>query len=326
VSRRKTRQRKKTTSVPGRKPPVQRPKPFWRRISVWVGGLGTAVATGVLVNVLTLQAQQATQPSVPTPKSSAKIAPRAAFSNRSSGEPSPTPSGPPLTILSEDPLNIGQMVVWVFPTEFLPNQAQLSYVNSLIEAPGLGSRPAFDEWFYSHGAYEPGGTSTQLVVQNNRPYPIRIIDMNVVKNCRAPLSGTLFFGAGGAVDTTVGLGFNLDSSDTEAELAQGTGVNQWQPDYFTKYTISIQPGAQQVFDLWASTNKYACSYVYQATILDGSRKVNQNIEDGNEPFRATAIRINPRPPDLSSYKAVYIGGAGTKTGAFIRVNSKTYSF
>jgi hypothetical protein len=150
--------------------------------------------------------------------------------------------------------------------------------------------------------------------------------MNVVKDCQLPLTGTLFFGAGGAIDTTVGLGFNLDSSDTEAEQAQGTGVDQWKPGYFVKYTISIQPGAQQVFDLWALTAKYACSYEYQATVLDGSRKVNQIIEDGNEPFRATALRINPQPPDLSAYEAVYIGGAGTKTGAFVRVDPKTYSF
>jgi len=218
------------------------------------------------------------------------------------------------------------MVVWVFPDEFLPNKEQLNYINSLIEAPGLGSRPAFNQWFYSHGAYEPGGTSTQLVIQNNRPYPIRIIDMNVVKSCRPPLAGTLFFGAGGAQDATIGLGFNLDSPDTEAEQAKGIGVDQWQPDYFAKYTISIQPGGQQVLDLWASISKYACSYEYQATILDGSRKVSQTIADGGRPFRATALRINPQPPDLSSYKAVYIGGAGTKTGAFIRVNPRTYSF
>ena len=326
MSSRKTRQRRKPSSVPAKKPPARAEKPLRRRIALWAGGLGTAVATGVLVNILTLQAQRATQPPGQAPKSSGIISPRPAFSGPSSNGPSPAPSGPPLTVVSEDPLNIAQMVVWVFPTEYLPNQAQLNYVSSLIEAPGLGSRPAFNQWFYSRGAFEAGGTSTQLVIQNNRSYPIRIIDINVMKDCRVPLTGTLFFGAGGAIDATVGLGFNLDSSDTEAELARGTGVDQWKPHYFTQYTISIQPGAQQVFDLWTVTAKYACSYEFQATILDGNHKVNQTIEDGNYPFRATALKINLQPPDLSSYKAAYIGGAGTKTGAFIRVDPKTYSF
>jgi hypothetical protein len=47
--------------------------------------------------------------------------------------------------------------------------------------------------------------------------------MNVVKSCQRPLVGTLFFGAGGAEDATVGIGFNLDSSNTDAETARGIG-------------------------------------------------------------------------------------------------------
>jgi hypothetical protein len=322
VSSSKARHGKRPASVQDPKPPDRSKKPLWRRTAVWAGGLGTAVVVGVLVNVLTLQAQRVTQPSDPSSASSATITPSAAVSSRSADEPSPTPSGPPLTVLSEDPINIDQMLVWVFPTEYLPDRNQLKYVNSLIESPGLESRPAFTQWFYSRDAYEAGGTSTQVVVQNNRPYPIRIIDMNVIKNCQPPLTGTMFFGAGGAVDPTVGLGFNLDSSDTEAELAQGTEVGQWRPDYFTRDTISIQPGEQQVFDLWAVTSKYACSYEYQATILDGDRKMNQIIEDGNQPFRATALIL--RPPGWSAYRAVYIGGAGNPpTGAFIRVDPES---
>ena len=247
------------------------------------------------------------------------ITPHAALSSRASARPSPAPSGPPLTVVSEDPIITG--LDWVFSTKYLPSAGQLNYVNSLIEVPGLESGLAFNQWFYSHGAFEVGGTSTQLVVQNNRPYPIRLIDMSIVKSCRPPLAGTLFLGAGGGVDKTVGLGFDLDSPDTQAERAQGMGLNWWKPDYFAKYTVSIRPGAQQVFDLWTLTTKQACSYEFLATVLDGSRKRNQIIEDGNEPFRATALNL--QGPYWSPYKAVYIGGAGTKTGAFIRVNPRT---
>ncbi len=321
MSSKKARQRQKPDSAYARRSPAQVRKPFWRRSTLWAGGLGTAVTTGVLINVLTTQAQRVAQPPVPGPASSGMITPHAVPSSRVSARPTPTPSGPPLTVVSEDPLNIGQMVVWVFPNKYLPSTGQLHYINTLIEAPGLASRPAFNQWFYSHRAYEAGGSSTQLVVQNNRPHPIRIINMNVVKSCRSDLTGTLFFGAGGAVDATVGLGFDLDSTDTEAELAKGMGPNQWKPDYFAKYTILIEPGAQQVLDLWTTTTKQACSYEFQATVLDGSRKIDQMIQDGNEPFRATALNLHG--PYWSSYRAVYIGGAGTKTGAFIRVNPRT---
>ena len=113
--------------------------------------------------------------------------------------------------------------------------------------------------------------------------------MNVIKSCGAPLTGTLFFGAGGAIDSTVGIGFNLDSSDTEAEQAEGEDYTSWKPDYFARYTISLQAGQQQVFDLYASTWKHSCTFQYQMMILDGDRTVNELIGNGSTPFRVTAL-------------------------------------
>jgi hypothetical protein len=121
VSNKKTRQRKRSAPIQPRKPPVQVKKPLWRRTALWAGGLGTAVATGVLVNVLTIQTQRVTQPSVSSSSSSAIAMPSVAPSSLSVRKPSPSPSGPPLTVVSEDPLNIEQMLVRVFPTKYLPS-------------------------------------------------------------------------------------------------------------------------------------------------------------------------------------------------------------
>jgi hypothetical protein len=214
------------------------------------------------------------------------------------------------------------MVVWAFPNLYLPDREQLNDISSLIESSTPADRSAFAAWFFSRGAYEIGGASTQLVIQNNRSYPIRIIDMNVVKSCGAPLTGTLFFGAGGAVDSTVGLGFNLDSPDTDAEAARGTGPAAWTPGYFDNYTISLEPGEQQVFDIYTVTTNQACVYRLQATVLDGSKKVYQLIGDGAEPFRVTAMP-GSAGPDFAAYKAVFMGGAASSgNGAFVRVNPK----
>src|SRR6266567_5048356 len=69
--------------------------PFWKRKAfLWLGGLFTVVLAGVLQNVLTPQAQRI----IPPPSSPSPI--------RS--------SGPPLTVVSEDP--VGQSTFdWVFP-------------------------------------------------------------------------------------------------------------------------------------------------------------------------------------------------------------------
>lgn len=239
---------------------VKSKNPFWRRPALWLGGLVTAVATGVLVNFLTTQAQLIDRPS-----------PRVA-------------AGPPLKVLSEESLFLDQNVVWAFPHEYLPNRDQLNHISSLIESSTPASRSAFVRWFSSRQAYEVGGANTQLVIQNSRDYSIRIIDMNVVKSCQRPLVGTLFFGAGGAEDATVGIGFNLDSSNTDAETARGIGWEDWIPGYFTNYTISLKPGEQQVFDVYTATTYQACTYRLQVTILDGERKVYQFIGDGDQPF------------------------------------------
>ena len=167
---------------------------------------------------------------------------------------------------------------------------------------------------------------TQLVVRNNRNYPIRIIGINVVKHCGPPLRGTSVSAAGGAIERSVGLGFKLDSSDTDAEIARGLSPTEWQPHYFARYTVSIRPGAQQVFNIFAYTTKFACTFRYQATILDGDKKVYQLIGNRTAPFRVT-IALSPGGPNRAPFpifQPAYIGGAMNSGGAFVRVNPKTY--
>jgi hypothetical protein len=321
MSKRRPKQASKTHKSP--KVGAKSKKSLWRRPALWLGGLTTAVIAGVLVNFITAQSQHITHSSEPAiyPSGPATQSPDSKPSSGHKQLSAAAPAGPPLKVLSEDPLNLYQLVVWAFPREYLPDNDQLDDISSLIKSPIPASHSAFAEWFFSRGAYEIGGASTQLVVQNNRSYPIRIINMNVVKSCEAPLTGTLFFAAGGAVDATVGLGFNLDSPDTDAETARGTGPATWTPGYFNNYTISLEPGEQQVFDIYTATTRQACAYQLQVTVLDGEKQVYQLIGDGSEPFRVTAMPEGPNGPNFSAYKAMYVGGAaGPPNGMFIRVD------
>jgi hypothetical protein len=296
---------------------------WWHKPIVWAGGVGTLVVAGVLagvlVNVLTPPVQRIAEPT----ERNLTLAPPS-VAPKATSVATGTASGPPLEVLSEDPLFLDQMVVWAFPHAYLPDRDQLNNISSLIESSTFAARSAFAQWFFSRGAYQIGGASTQLVVENNRDYPIRIIDMNVVKSCQPPLTGTLFFGSGGAVDATVGLGFNLDSSDTDAETARGTGQATWTPGYFDNYTISLEPGEQQVFNIYTVTMSHACTYRLQLTVLDGAKKVYQLIGDGAEPFRVTAMPEGSNGgPNFSAYNAVYLGGAASsRSGAFVRVNPR----
>jgi hypothetical protein len=214
----------------------------------------------------------------------------------------------------------------VFPSKFVVDESQLRVISSLMHEDSVTSMSQSAKWFSSKGAYWPGEVRTQIILQNNRRHPVRIIDMTVVKNCDPPLTGTIFSAEGGGEDESIGLGFALDSSDTDAQIAQGIDPSEWQPDYFAHYTISLQPGAQQVLNVFSYTAKAACTFRYRATILDGEKKVYELIGDGTEPFRATvlALPVAGNSAPFSAYKAAYIGGALTPNRAFFGVNPKTY--
>ena len=184
-----------------------------------------------------------------------------------------------------------------------------------------------DGWFFSHGGAEPG-TDTQLVVQNNRPYTVRVIDINVLKQCTSPLHGTLFYAPDAGADSDVQIGFNLDSYDTDAETADGPGANQWRPGYFANYTVSIQPGAQQVFSLRTFVTKYSCSFRYRVTLLNGTQKTYQTIGDGDQPFRVSALTSSGSNRGFAAYQIMYAGGVANPQaakGAYARVNPARFS-
>jgi hypothetical protein len=236
--------------------------------------------------------------------------------------PSP-PSGAPLAILSEDPISPVLDTDWVLPGKVVLGNSQIDLLDSLVRAGSDAAMTRYVQWFSSRGGYKTGQIGSQVVLKNDRGYPIRIIGMNVAKECGPPIRGTVFMASGGAEDKVVGLGFSLDSADTDAETAQGMGPEDWKPDYFSSYTISIGPGAQQVLNLFAFSGKGACAFRYQATILDGDKKVTQLIGDGANPFRVTAVAVpyNGGPP-FSNYQVAYIGGAVTRGGAFERVDPR----
>jgi hypothetical protein len=277
---------------------------------VWFGSLATVVLAGVLVSVLSAAAQRYFS------------SPAAATLTPSPHSPGST--GPPLTVVSERPLNVDEFAYWAFPGRLALSASQLAHVNSLF-LHGPTSLPVAN-YFSSLGGYAIHSVETQVVMQNNRSYPIRIIDMHVIKSCHAPATGTIFYAPGGAEDTIIGLGFDLDSGDTGARIVRGMRGIQT-ADYFDKYTISINPGAQQVFRFQASTSRYACTFRYQATILDGKKQVYQLVGNGHQPFRVSTVpAVSPTDVLLAGYSVGYVAGpiSPAHNGAFVRVDPKTF--
>lgn len=307
---------------------------IWHNRKAWLAGaLGTVVTgvvTGVAINISNnvLAAHNIAASPVQALPTLAKTT-----SPVSSHGPRPSRSaviGPPLTVVSEDPINLDSAGVWAFPGKVVFTASELKTLNTY--PPGMAT-PSFMSLLFSMGAYEER-PDTQLVLQNNQAEEIRVLNMNVVKSCHAPLTGTLIYSPDAGADPSIQVGFNLDSTDTEAEtLGTGTLATSFigKPDYFEGRTVSIQPGAQQVFNIVTRTSKHSCSFRFLLTLLVGSKKTYQLIGDGNQPFRVTAVvRTKDYRPIFSAYDVIYAGGVASPASPrgddrFVRVNPKTFN-
>ena len=301
--------------------PDGRKEPLWRRPLAWLGGIATFVIGGVLVSVLSTQAQRIAP--TPTPAQTQTKQANSTVSTTDNQSQSP-PKSPPLKILSEDPINLDELGVWTFPAKMILPSNQLAKLNSSFLHSGPGGAA---DYLFPLGGYAQS-VDTQIVVQNVHKHPIQILNMNVIKNCRAPLTGTVFYAPGQVAVEVIQMGFNLDTADTAAKLVNRIPtVSPSAPDYFSKYTVIIQPGATQTFNIRAVTAKYACTFRYDATILDGTRKVHQQIGDGKQPFRISALATRVQQPYFSRYAVVYVGGVQSTggIGPYLRVNPKTYT-
>ena len=231
-------------------------------------------------------------------------------------------------MVSEDPINLDDAGVWTFPSKVVLSSDQLK----LINAPPDANNPVegtyrFIDLMYSLGGYQ-ASTDTQLVVQNNQVQEIRVLDMHVVKSCRAPLTGTLIYSPNAGGDPTIQLGFNLDSPSTEAETSSEAVASDWKPDYFAGHTVTVMPGAQQVFNIRVTTLKQSCAFRFLLSLLVGSRKTYQLIDDSGSPFRISAIAGTAAELKYSAYEAMYAGGVASPPrdhDRFVRVNPKTYN-
>lgn len=264
----------------------------WGKPLAWSGGVATVVLAGVLVNVLSPQASRVISAppaaggnikGTETPSTPASVSRPAAGTQ---------PSADPLTVVSEDPIDTNpDLVNWVLPKPLVLSPAKL---DSLSSSPN-----ALQDYLFTLGAYEYYQAQTQLVVQNNQDVPLRVIDIGVIKSCTAPLDGTFVYGPSGAADPAVKMNFDLDSAFPIAETPGSSGSGSSGTPYFANYTVSIDPGAQQVFDLAAKTSNLACTFRYHFTILEGETKVYQIIGDGPGPFRVSG------GSGFSAFKVMY---------------------
>ena len=178
-------------------------------------------------------------------------------------------------------------------------------LNSIIGA-GNGEGN-YESWARSHGGVDLSVSEIKLVVEGNSTNLVRIINMQVVKQCQSPLAGTLFYSPPAAQDTSIKLGFNLDELVSVARTYRDTVFGS---SYFDNKTVSLRRGEQEVFQIRAVTARYYCQFKLKLTTVVGGKTVYQIVDDHGRPFRVSASLVAGPGANhpYAAYKAAYLGG------------------
>jgi hypothetical protein len=270
-------------------------KSRWARVQsglvTWTGALITSAAVAAVAAVVTVVVTGAVTRQV-------AAAPIAAGRH-----------GPPVKIDSVTVLRtVAQAGTYVFQRPLDLSQSELRSLNQLQDL-----TPQYYAWFRSRGGVDPSTSNVQLVLEGNAAQAVRITNMVLVKQCTAPLSGTLFASPSAGNEHSILINFDLDSPQPVAQTPGGH-------DFFTANTISLQPGEVQVIQITASTKLFYCQYSIHLTALTGDHATEETITDNGQPFRVTATYTS-----VARYHALYVGGVATRTGYFMRENPQAYA-
>lgn len=215
--------------------------------------------------------------------------------------------GPPVKIDSVTVLRTSvQAGTFVFQRPVYLSQSELDGLNQFQQG-----TPGYINWFRSRGGVDPDSSNVQLVVEGNANKPVRIINMSLLKDCQAPLSGTLFLNPPAGNAASILIDFNLDSPESVAQTAGGQ-------DYFSRYTISLQPGEVQVLQISSVTGRYYCQYSIQLDVLVGAHMVTETVTNDGKPFQVSATYSSD-----ARYHVLYAGGVASH-GPFVRVNPASF--
>jgi hypothetical protein len=233
------------------------------------------------------------------------------------------PSGPPVKIEQVTPFSTSPDNSFVVPGSVQLSRSQL-YDLSLPDGNNLA---AFEE---KHHAVGIGAGSTSVTVVGNSTGTVTITGLQIVKQCTSPLKGTYFYNPAAGENTTISLGFNLDS---QPDYAQDTHAGRdYSGNFFLEHVVNLAPGEPQTFVIFVSTVKQYCQFSFQLTVATPKGAVIEVIPRDGKKFALTGmagpgLEKSGGVINLSAYSRAYVGGvADFQNGnQWIEVNPATFN-
>ncbi len=161
----------------------------------------------------------------------------------------PARHGPPVKIDSVTVMRTEtQAGLYVFQRTVDLSRSELHSLNQLRHGPGD------DAWFRSRGGVDPSPSNVQLVVEGNADQLVRITNLTLIKNCHAPLDGTLFDDPPGGGQPALPINFNLDSPQALAFPSPAGSVwPHFYPAWPLRFPADARPAGCASWDLSLSS-------------------------------------------------------------------------
>lgn len=196
-------------------------------------------------------------------------------------------------------------------TFVIPGPVRFTSVDAVEVEKTRGTQGHFD-WFLNKGAALDGRAATiRMVLRGTADDKAVITGMEVVRNCREPATGTLFYSPPAGSDPSIRLGFDLDSQSSTAQILDDH--DNFVGNYFNSYTISLRAGENQAVTIFPRTLRQYCEFTIQLKIATAGQSTTKAIDNNGQPFRITALTNYDE--DFSAYDAVYTGGVANSTGS-----------
>lgn len=233
---------------------------------------------------------------------------------------------------------------YLFPQKLNLSPSDLAYLNSIV-----GDAGAYQSWAWARHGADPEETRIRLVLGNGTDRPLSLTDLQIVKHCDAPATGTLLFIPGGSPaspkpfagisipdpDPAADMYFFLDDSFSVAEkyfTKKGGGYfAAWNVHYFgpDNSAIRIDAGKTRTLTIDVSSGHRYCQFGFSAHVRAATgEQVVEYIDNHGVPFRVSGFP----PPYVDGLYAgfgqIYAGGAADARPPYnqklIEVNPKAF--
>ena len=237
-------------------------------------------------------------------------------------QPMPAES-PAVTVLGTERVQrrSGGASAFTVPAKIDMNDSQLAKFTTEVVENSQGQAT----WYDRNGGVPIGFGLTKVTLMNKDSAPVRVTDIEVLKECVSPVAGTYFSGfTQGGPSGVVRLGFDLDEpSPTVQEMVlQDKDIPSLIGEsYFSDRSIELGPGDQQDLVLAALTKTRHCKFRLRLIIATAAGSYSLDIDDNGKPFEVSGMATpTAQGVPYSGYQAAYLRDYDT----WSRIDPRTY--